>query len=88
MIKKRSIRISGHTTSIGLEDAFWDALKDIAADWDMTLSQVIAAIDARRDHDNLSSAARLFVLETLREKAGEAPSMFILAQEALVSHVA
>jgi predicted DNA-binding ribbon-helix-helix protein len=59
---KRSIVIAGHKTSVSLEDAFWQALKNIAASRDMTLSDLVATIDTGRPHGNLSSAIRLFVL--------------------------
>ena len=65
-IVKRSIVIAGHKTSVSLEDAFWKALKDIAAGRDMTLSELVGAIDAERRHGNLSSAVRLFVLDYYR----------------------
>ena len=60
---KRSIVIAGHKTSVSLEDAFWKALKEIAGGRHMTLSDLVAAIDTGRQHRNLSSAIRLFVLE-------------------------
>jgi len=59
---KRSIVIAGHKTSVSLEDAFWQGLKDIAVDRHMTLSDLVASIDTGRAHGNLSSAIRLFVL--------------------------
>ena len=62
-IVKHSIVIAGHKTSVSLEDAFWNAIKDIAAARRMTLSDLVAAIDAERRHGNLSSAIRLFVLD-------------------------
>jgi predicted DNA-binding ribbon-helix-helix protein len=62
-VVKRSIVIAGHKTSVSLEDAFWKALKDIAGGRDMTLSELVGAIDAERQHGNLSSAIRLFVLD-------------------------
>lgn len=65
-VVKRSIVIAGHKTSVSLEDAFWDALKDIAARRNATLSDVVAGIDAGRTHGNLSSAIRLFVLDHFR----------------------
>ena len=67
-IVKRSIVIAGHKTSVSLEDAFWKALKDIAAGRDMTLSELVSAIDAERRHGNLSSAVRLFVLDYYRAR--------------------
>jgi predicted DNA-binding ribbon-helix-helix protein len=60
---KRSIMFRGHRTSVSLEDAFWKALRDIAAAEQMPLPRLIAAIDTERQHANLSSAIRQFVLE-------------------------
>ncbi|MFY9599808.1 MAG: ribbon-helix-helix domain-containing protein [Pseudolabrys sp.] len=62
-VVKRSVVIGGHKTSISLEDAFWGHLKDIAHAQQATLSALVAEIDATRQHNNLSSAVRLFVLE-------------------------
>jgi len=63
---KRSIVIAGHKTSVSLEDAFWRGLKDIAHERDMTLSDLVALIDHERQHGNLSSAIRLYVLDYYR----------------------
>ncbi len=63
---KRSIVIAGHKTSVSLEDAFWSGLKDIATGRGMTLSELVASIDTGRQHGNLSSAIRLFVLDHYR----------------------
>jgi predicted DNA-binding ribbon-helix-helix protein len=60
---KRSIVIAGHKTSVSLEDAFWRGLKDIAVNRRITLSDLVGAIDSERQHGNLSSAVRLFVLD-------------------------
>jgi len=60
---KRSIVIAGHKTSISLEDAFWQGLKDIAAERCTTLSELVASVDSGRRLGNLSSAIRLFVLD-------------------------
>lgn len=59
----RPIRIAGHKTSVSLEDAFWTALKAIAANGGTTVSDLVGAIDVGRRHANLSSAIRLFVLD-------------------------
>jgi predicted DNA-binding ribbon-helix-helix protein len=69
-VVKRSIVITGHKTSVSLEDAFWSGLKDIAASRTMTLSEIVASIDADRRQGNLSSAIRLFVLDHYRAQAG------------------
>ena len=67
-VVKRSIVIAGHKTSISLEDAFWKALKDIAILRRATLSDLVASIDTERQHGNLSSAIRLFVLDHYQSK--------------------
>jgi predicted DNA-binding ribbon-helix-helix protein len=53
---------------VSLEDEFWNALKDIAGDRHLTLSELVSGIDAQRQHGNLSSALRLFVLDFYRGK--------------------
>jgi len=68
-VAKRSIVVAGHKTSVSLEDAFWTSLKEIAGRRDLTLSDLVAAIDSQRDHGNLSSAIRLFVLEFYRHQS-------------------
>src|SRR5262249_30604040 len=70
-VVKRSIVIAGHKTSVSLEDAFWKGLKEIAGGRDMTLSELVAAIDSERRHGNLSSAIRLFVLDHYRSMIGD-----------------
>jgi len=70
-VVKRSIVIAGHKTSVSLEDAFWRGLKEIAAARNMTLSDMVAAIDGGRHQGNLSSAIRLFVLEYYRTQGAQ-----------------
>ena len=70
-VVKRSIVIAGHKTSVSLEDAFWTGLKEIASGRDMTLSDLVAAIDSERQHGNLSSAIRLFVLDFYRNQLSD-----------------
>ena len=72
-VVKRSIVIANHKTSVSLEDAFWKGLKDIANDRDVTLSDLVATIDTEREHGNLSSAIRLFVLDHYRTKTAAVP---------------
>ena len=60
---KRSIKINGHPTGVSLEDAFWNALKEIAATRHVSVSDLIATINKERQHTNLSSVLRLFVLD-------------------------
>lgn len=65
-VHKRSVRIAGHPTSISLEDAFWDALREQADSRRIKLSELVEEIDASRESQNLSSAIRVFLLETYR----------------------
>jgi predicted DNA-binding ribbon-helix-helix protein len=74
-VVKRSIVIAGHKTSVSLEDAFWKGLKDIAGGRDTTLSDLVASIDSERQHGNLASAIRLFVLDYYRSLASDAPGV-------------
>ena len=67
-VLKRSIVIAGHKTSVSLEGEFWESLKEIARERGMTLGALVAAIDAKRQHANLSSAIRLFVLGIYRDQ--------------------
>jgi predicted DNA-binding ribbon-helix-helix protein len=67
-VVKRSIVIAGHKTSVSLEGAFWKGLKEIAASRNLNLSELVASIDTARDHGNLSSAIRLFVLDHYRAR--------------------
>ena len=67
--RKRSVRIGGHDTSVSLEGAFWDALGEIARARGISLNAMIVAVDRER-LGNLSSALRLFVLESLRRRDG------------------
>jgi predicted DNA-binding ribbon-helix-helix protein len=73
-VAKRSIVVAGHKTSVSLEDAFWNGLKEIAGGRHMTLSELVAAIDSARAQGNLSSALRLFVLDHYRAQIGAAAS--------------
>jgi predicted DNA-binding ribbon-helix-helix protein len=66
-LRKRSVVIAGHRTSLSLEQAFWEDLKAIAAQRGLSLARLLAEIDESR-RGNLSSAARLFVLDWLRQQ--------------------
>jgi predicted DNA-binding ribbon-helix-helix protein len=68
-VVKRSLTINGRKTSVTLEDAFWNALKEIALIQHVRVSKLISVIDPRRRQANLSSAIRLFVLEHYRKQA-------------------
>lgn len=66
---KRSFAIKGHRTSISLEAAFWDALKDAAAEDGIALATLVAQIDDTRGTGGLSSAVRIWLLDRYRQRA-------------------
>lgn len=68
-IVKRSISVGGHKTSVSLEAPFWNGLKEIAERRNLTVSQIVAEIDAHRNQGNLSSTIRLYVLDQARMAA-------------------
>jgi predicted DNA-binding ribbon-helix-helix protein len=68
---KRSIKIYGHPTSVSLEDAFWGTLKKIAATREVSVSDLIATLNKERQHANLSSVLRLFVLDHYRAQVDD-----------------
>lgn len=68
-MRKRSVTIAGHRTSVSVEDEFWDEFTAIAGREDKSVNRLIAEIDRSRTA-NLSSAIRLYVLETLKNRAG------------------
>lgn len=71
-LRKRSLAIAGHRTSVSLEEPFWEALKEIAAGEGRPLASLVAEIDLARGEANLSSALRLHVLAHYRARAGAA----------------
>lgn len=66
-LKRRSVTIAGHRTSVSLEDPFWDQLKLVANERNISVAQVVAEVDKGRT-GNLSSALRVFVLEELLKR--------------------
>lgn len=70
-VRKRSVTIAGHRTSVSLESEFWDELTEIAKARGISLNRLIAEIDQTREA-NLSSAIRLFVLAALKERLSNA----------------
>jgi predicted DNA-binding ribbon-helix-helix protein len=68
-VVKRSIVVAGHKTSVSLEEAFWNGMKEISNERGLTLSELVGEIDGMRQQGNLSSAIRLFVLDHFRKRA-------------------
>lgn len=68
-MRKRSVTLKGHRTSVSLEDRFWDELRRMAADAGVTIGALVERIDdARGERENLSSALRLAVLADLKAR--------------------
>jgi len=66
-MRKRSVTIDGHRTSISLEDAFWEELSALARRRGLSLGALVAEVDhGKGGSGNLSSALRVHVLEALR----------------------
>ena len=65
-VSKRSLTIAGHRTSVSLENAFWDGLRDLAGRRGTSLAALVAEVDRSRGGANLSSAIRVFVLAAYR----------------------
>ncbi len=68
-LRKRSVNLSGHATSLALEPAFWDALEAMAKAETLSLPGLIAALDADRGDQPLASACRLAALSWARANA-------------------
>jgi predicted DNA-binding ribbon-helix-helix protein len=62
-VQKRSVRVGGRKTSLTLEGGFWEGLKEIARERELPLSTLITDIHKQRQHANLSSVIRLYVLD-------------------------
>jgi predicted DNA-binding ribbon-helix-helix protein len=67
---KRSFTIGGHRTSISLESAFWEALREIAQRDGVPLARLVQRIDAERGDSGLSSAVRVWILNYFWRRRG------------------
>lgn len=68
VMKKHSVTIRGHRTSISMEHVFWTTFRSLAKRSGMTANEAVEAIDANRPEGvNLSSAIRCYVLRALLE---------------------
>ena len=64
-MKKRSISIAGHRTSIALEDEFWILVQKISIEMDLSMPKLLELIENQKKSNNLASAIRLYVLDYL-----------------------
>ena len=81
-IIKRSIVIDGRKTSIGIEDDYWNSLKEIAHQRNETVSRLVTRIDKERKSANLSSAIRLFVLGFYQDQYNSSELVDLAAEDA------
>ncbi len=68
-LRKRSINLSGHATSLALEPEFWAILESMAAKKGLSLAGLIGQIDQARPGQLLASACRLAVLAHLQAQS-------------------
>jgi predicted DNA-binding ribbon-helix-helix protein len=66
VLKKRSVSIEGHRTSLALEPEFWAEVEALARAAGKSLAAYIATVDEARGDVNLASALRLAVLAELK----------------------
>ena len=70
-MKKRSISIHGHATSVALEPEFWVEIDRIAKVYGMSVSALIRTLDDERlmssPEQGLASYLRVFVLKQARQ---------------------
>ncbi len=67
-IRKHSVKLSGHSTSLSLEGVYWNALREVATELGLSMNRLIERIDRERS-GNLSSAVRVFLLDHYRARA-------------------
>lgn len=66
MLKKSVVIANRHSTSISLEAEFLDELQKIAQEKGLSINQLVTQIDSTREHENLSSAIRIYILKFLK----------------------
>lgn len=66
LLRKRSLQLAGHRTSIALEPEFWAVLEEMARQRGASLAGLVLAIDAARGARPLASACRVAALAHVR----------------------
>jgi predicted DNA-binding ribbon-helix-helix protein len=70
-LKKRSVNLAGHATSVALEPEFWSVLEDMARERRMSLAALIAELDSRRGESLLASFCRLSALAWVQNRPAQ-----------------
>lgn len=68
-LRKRSVNLAGHATSVALEPEFWAVLESIAKERRISLAALIAELDTKRGESLLASFCRLSALAFVQQKA-------------------
>ncbi|HEY4112577.1 MAG TPA: ribbon-helix-helix domain-containing protein [Rhizomicrobium sp.] len=68
MLKKRSVTIAGHRTSIALEPEFWAILEREAIAANISFAALVAQIDRDRGASPLASVLRLHALAAIKRE--------------------
>jgi predicted DNA-binding ribbon-helix-helix protein len=63
LLRKRSVLLAGHATSIALEPEFWSVLEEMAKTRGASLAGLILSVDAQRGERPLASACRVAALQ-------------------------
>jgi predicted DNA-binding ribbon-helix-helix protein len=66
-----NVTVSGRRTSIRLEPAMWDALKEISSREAKTVHAVVTEIAHHRNQSSLTAAVRVFLLRYFKAAATE-----------------
>lgn len=71
-MRKRSVSLNGHRTSIALEDVFWETLDGFAKADGRSLPSIISEIDRARLNEaptpGLASALRVYILRRIQQR--------------------
>jgi len=70
----RNIVVAGHRTSVRLEPAMWEALREIARDHEVAVNDLVTEIDRRRTRSNLTAAIRGYIVDFYRAGSGSVAS--------------
>lgn len=62
MLRKRSLNLAGHQTSLALEPEFWAVLERMARSEELALAALVLRIDRERGQVPLASACRVAAL--------------------------
>ena len=71
MLKKRSVSLSGHATSVALEPEFWAVLDRVAAERGLSQAGLLKWLDETRGRRPLASACRVLALEWSASRNGD-----------------